>query len=190
MPRAKKAATSESADQVEAPIVTYKGFNPDMTCRDFHYEIGKPYAISGKIIACENGFHACEHPLGVLGHYGPATSVYAVTEQRGPFARQAGSTDTKVASAEITVTMRIELPELIAAAVKYVFDRAKWISGSFATGDGEGVKATKDRGAATASGDWGAATASGYQGAATASGTQGAATASGYQGAATASGTQ
>ncbi|KQU77746.1 hypothetical protein ASD12_18270 [Mesorhizobium sp. Root102] len=190
MARTKKSAAAVAADQVDAPIITYKGFNPDMTCRGFQYEFGKAYTISGEIVACERGFHACEHPLGVLGHYAPSTSIYAVTEQRGPFAREEGLTDTKVASAQITVTARIELPELIAAAVKYVFDRAKWISGSFAAGDGEGVKSEKHGGAATASGGQGAATASGDQGAATASGDQGAATASGYQGAATASGYQ
>ncbi|MER8941305.1 hypothetical protein NKH82_17620 [Mesorhizobium sp. M0915] len=188
MARTKK--TAEALAETAAPLITYKGFKPDMSCRGFQYEMGKNYKVSGKIVACENGFHACEHPLGVLGHYPPATSVYAITEQRGPFAREDGSSDSKVASAEITVTARIELPELVAAAIKYVFDRAKWISGPFASGKGEGVNETKDRGAATASGWQGAATASGDQGAATASGWQGAATASGWQGAATASGTR
>ncbi|MER9665492.1 hypothetical protein [Mesorhizobium sp. M0203] len=185
---ARTRKTAEALAETAAPLITYKGFKPDMSCRGFQYEMGKNYKVSGKIVACENGFHACEHPLAVLGHYPPATSVYAITEQRGPFAREDGSSDSKVASAEITVTARIELPELVAAAIKYVFERAKWISGPFASGKGEGVKETKDGGAATASGGWGAATASGWQGAATASGIGGAATASGIGGAATASG--
>lgn len=41
---------------------------------------------------------------------------------------------------------------MIAAAIKFVFDRAKWIDGHFATGRGEGVGSRENGGAATASG--------------------------------------
>jgi hypothetical protein len=52
------------------PVVTsIKGFNADLSCRGFKFEIGKTYEVSGKIEACSNGFHACpteEHPLSVF----------------------------------------------------------------------------------------------------------------------------
>jgi hypothetical protein len=99
----------------------------------------------------------------VFSYYPPATSRYALVELGGKTARQEGG-DTKIAAGEITVKFELRPPDLIAAAVKYVFDRARWIDGSYAEGEREGVKNKKDRGAATASGRWGAATASGYGG--------------------------
>ena len=187
MPRAKKTtAAKPETVEAEATITAYKGFDADLSCRGFRFELGGTYRHDGKVAACESGFHACAHPLDVFRHYPPATSRYAVVELGGETARH--HEDSKIAAAEITIRAEIRLPDMIAAAVKYVFDRATWISGHFAEGEREGVKQTKHGGAATASGWRGAATASGWRGAATASGYQGAATASGEQGAATATG--
>jgi hypothetical protein len=169
-------------------IVAYKGLDKDFRCRGFQYEVGKTYEHQGSVVACESGFHACGYPLDVFGYYPPATSRFALVTQSGDLARKGG--DTKVASAKITIDAEIHLPEIVVAAVKWVFDRAKWIDGPVATGDNEAATASGYQGAATASGTQGAATASGDRGAATASGTQGAATASGARGAATASGYQ
>jgi hypothetical protein len=38
----------------------YKGFNEDMTCRGFQYEIGKEYVHKGAIELCGSGFHFCK----------------------------------------------------------------------------------------------------------------------------------
>lgn len=51
-------------------IKAYKGFNPDMTCRGFKYEVGKEYEHEGHVELCESGFHACENPFDVLDFYG------------------------------------------------------------------------------------------------------------------------
>jgi len=169
------------------PVTSIKGFNSDLTCRGFQFEVGKTYTVSGKIRACENGFHACpveHHPLSVLQHYAPAGSRFFEVIQEG----KRDAEGDKLASASITVGVEISLGELAQRAVKWVFDRANWKDGPVVTGENEGCTASGDRGAATASGDSGAATASGYGGAATASGPRGAATASGDRGAATASG--
>jgi len=199
MPRKPKTAPAATADAgtPPAPIVAYKGFHANLTCRGFAYAVGGTYRHDGPVVACESGFHACEHPFDVFGYYPPATSRFAVVEMAGETARERGG-DSKIAAAEITIKAELHLPELVAAAIRYVMDRVKWIDGTYADGEREAVKTGKVngaatasgyQGAATASGDWGAATASGYQGAATASGDGGAATASGYRGAATASGT-
>ena len=50
-------------------IKAYKVFNPDMTCRGFQYEVGKEYEAKGKIIICENGFHACEKLSDCFNYY-------------------------------------------------------------------------------------------------------------------------
>ncbi|MBS0219169.1 MAG: hypothetical protein JSR91_00355 [Proteobacteria bacterium] len=156
----------------EEVVHSIKGFDKDFKCRGFAYEIGKTYEHDGDVVVCESGFHAIGgHPLEVLRYYPPNKSRYARTTQGGALAPH--TEDSKIASARITIDAEIKLPELIQAAVKWVFDRAKWKEGPVASFKNEGV---------TASGDYGAATASGYYGAATASGNYGAATASGRDG--------
>ena len=197
MPRKNKAALAAETPSPPAPIVAYKGFDQDFTCRGFRYEVGRTERHDGPVVACQSGFHACEHPLNVFKYYAPATSRFAEVELRGQTDRESGG-DTKIAAAEITIKAELKLPQLIERAVRYVMDRVTWVEGPVTDRPGEAVRSNKDgdaatasgiEGAATASGDWGAATASGYGGAATASGIEGAATASGNRGAATASGT-
>lgn len=48
----------------------YKGFDKDLKCRDFQYEIGKTYEEPTADL-CNSGFHACEYPLDVLTYYAP-----------------------------------------------------------------------------------------------------------------------
>jgi hypothetical protein len=173
--------------EAKPPVTSIKGFDTNLQCRGFQFEVGKTYSITGNVSACENGFHACpvdQHPLSVFEFYPPAGSRYFEVTQDG----ERDAQDTKLASATITLGIEISLGELAQRAVKWVFDRANWKNGTVVTGDNEGATASGYRGAATASGDRGAATASGDSGAATASGDSGAATASGDSGAATASG--
>ena len=51
----------------------YKGFDKNLKCRDFQYEIGKTYT-EDKAKLCNAGFHACEHPLDCLNYYKPGES--------------------------------------------------------------------------------------------------------------------
>ena len=57
----------------------YKGFNKDMTCRGFQYEIGKEYETDAADL-CRIGFHACENPLDCFSHYAPGNSRYCEVE--------------------------------------------------------------------------------------------------------------
>ena len=164
----KKATKEEAAPKPVETVVSYKGFDKDFRCRGFQYEVGKTYEHTGDVAACESGFHACEHPLHVLRYYRAGTDRFARVTQGGKLARH--GEDTKIASATITIDAELKLPDIIAAAVKWVFDCAKWKDGPVATQPNEGVTASGDSGAATASGNYGAATASGNYGAATASG--------------------
>ena len=148
-----------------------KGFDANMQCRGFQFEVGQTYRHNGPVKACCSGFHAIpedQHPLAVFGYYAPAGSRFCVVEVDGQIER----TEGKIAAEILKVTRDISLGELANEAVKFVMDRAKL----------EGPIAVNENGLATASGTQGAATASGYQGAATASGTRGAATASGWMG--------
>lgn len=51
----------------------YKGFDKDLKCRDFQYEIGKEYEENGASL-CNKGFHACEYPLDCFRYYSPTES--------------------------------------------------------------------------------------------------------------------
>ena len=189
-------------------VKSIKGFDKDLKCRGFQFEVGKTYEADGDIIACKNGFHAIEgHPLEVFAHYSPGANRYAEVVQSGKIARH--SEDSKIASAKITIGVEIHLHDLIQRAVKWVFDRAKpegtgssatgWQGAASATGEygaasatgwQGAASATGRQGAASATGDYGAASATGWQGAASATGEQGAASATGKQGAASATGRQ
>ena len=192
-----------------ATITTYKGFDSDMKCRGFQYEVGKSYVHEGEVKACESGFHACENPLDVLSYYAPADSKFAVVEQSGTLDRHYG--DSKVASSEIKIKAQIDFAGLVKAAVEYTASRCKPVDpdspasstgtrgaasstgyqgAASSTGTRGAASSTGDYGAASSTGDYGAASSTGYQGAASSTGTRGAASSTGYQGAASSTGYQ
>ena len=47
----------------------YKVFNPDWTCRDMQYEVGKTYEMEETPIICERGFHFCEKVADCFEYY-------------------------------------------------------------------------------------------------------------------------
>ena len=53
-------------------MVTYKGTDKDMKCRDgFQYEIGKTYTDDGAIRCGDKGFHSCGAPMDVWSYFAP-----------------------------------------------------------------------------------------------------------------------
>jgi hypothetical protein len=168
-------------------ITSIKGTDLNLRCRDFQFEVGKTYTVSGDIKACERGFHACpieHHPLSVFEYYPPGQSRFWEVTQGG----ETSAKDNKLASAEITINVEISIGELVKRAWDYVWSRAVKCDENHATGDQGAASATGDRGAASATGDRGAASATGDWGAASATGAWGAASATGAQGAASATG--
>lgn len=94
---------------------TYKGFDKDLRCRGFQYEVGKAYEEKDAQI-CKTGFHACENPLNVLLYYPPCHgNRYCEVEQDGEFSENGD--DSKIASTKIEVNKEISLTELIQAAI-------------------------------------------------------------------------
>ena len=61
----------------------YKGFESDMTCRGFQYEVGQTYQMDGRIKPCERGFHFCRNAADVLNYYGEKGCRYAEVEAVG-----------------------------------------------------------------------------------------------------------
>ena len=159
--------------EMSETIKSYKGFDKDLKCRGFQYEIGKEYE-EPEADVCRAGFHACERPLDVFNHYCPVNSRFCEVEQSGELSRD--TDDSKVASTKIKIGAEIGIPGLVKAQIE-------WVKAHTTTEHTDPERATAgDRGAATA-GSCGVATA-GSCGVATA-GNRGAATA-GNRGAATA----
>ena len=124
----------------------FKGFDKDLKCRDFQYEIGKEYTEE-KADICNCGFHACEFPMDVFNYYPPSDSRYCEVdlEENG----QKSSDDSKRVGKKISVKAEIGTAGIIKAGVEYIKEQVNW----------EDDKATN-------TGNQSAATNTGYQSAA------------------------
>ena len=133
-------------------IHSYKGFDKDLKCRGFAYEIGKDYEQDGKIKCCNNGFHACEFPLDVFNYYAPGgNSRYCTVTQSGVTDKKEG--DSKVASSKIHIETEIGLDGIIKAGVKFILDKVNWKNQKESnTGYRSAATNTGDRSAAKVSG--------------------------------------
>ena len=155
----------------------YKGFDKDLKCRDFQYEIGKEYEEERTEI-CDTGFHACENPLDVFGYYAPADSRYCEVELD---ANDQKSDDSKRVGKKISIKAEIGIAGIIKAGVEYIKDQVNWDDDKKSnTGDRSAATNTGNRSATTNTGDWSAATNTGDQSAATVKGKESVAMAIGY----------
>ncbi|EDE2598067.1 hypothetical protein GBG37_06860 [Salmonella enterica] len=171
-------------------IVTFKGFNKDLTCRDFQFAIGETFHHDGKVEACGSGFHACECPFDVFSYYPPAESRYAETISFGVIDREEEG-DTKIASASITIKSELTLPQFIQRGIEWIWSKIdKSLEQQIMTGDWSAATNTGNRSAATNTGYQSAATNTGNQSAATNTGNRSAATNTGDWSAAEVSGSQ
>ena len=163
----------------------YKGFDKDLKCRRFQYEVGKEYEEANAAL-CKKGFHACENPLDTFRYYRPTDSRYCEVDVDDNGERN--STDSKVCGKHIKISAEIGLKGVINAGVRFVFDKCESATEENASGWSGNAAASGDSGNAAASGWSGNAAASGWRGNAAASGERGNAAASGNLGNAAASG--
>ena len=183
--------TDSSPDSTETkPIVAYKGFDAQMQCRSYQYEVGKTYEHEGTVQACEEGFHSCENPLDVFAYYPPTEgNLFAEVEASGQISRHGD--DTKIASGRLHVKLALSLPDFIGRALEWlkancVLDTSNHATGdrsaSSATGDSSASSATGYRSASSATGDRSASSATGYRSASSATGYSSASLTTGYEG--------
>ena len=163
-------------------IKGFKGFNKNLQCRDFQYEIGKDFKENGEIKACNKGFHFCENPADVFSYYPPSDNgdLNRYCEVEGSGKTDKDSDDSKVACSQIHISAEIGIKGLVNAWVKFILDKVNW--------DDKKESNTGDQSAATNTGDQSAATNTGDRSAATNTGDQSAATNTGYRSAATVEG--
>ena len=156
----------------------FKGFDKDLKCRGFQYEIGKDYEQEGIVKCCERGFHFCENPFDVFRYYSPSDSRYCEVECDGNADK--ANDDCKVATSHIHISAEIGLNGLINAGVKFILDKVNFKDAkSTNTGDRSAATNTGNYSAATNTGNRSAANNTGYRSAATNTGDFSAATVEG-----------
>ena len=101
-----------------AAIKSYKGFDKNLKCRDFQYEIGKEYEMDGEIKVCNRGFHACENPFDVFDHYTMIGSRFCEVEQDGNISKE--DRGTKICSSKIKIKAELKLADMIYLGVEWL----------------------------------------------------------------------
>jgi hypothetical protein len=102
----------------------YKGFDKDLKCRGFQFEIGKEYSEEGNIKCCENGFHCCENPFDVF-------DFYPIIDEDCNFNRfcevegsgKEDSDNKKKCYEKLTIKAEIGIKGLVSAMIKFVKEK-------------------------------------------------------------------
>ena len=148
-------------------IKAYKGFDKDLKCRDFQYEIGKTYEEPTAEL-CNSGFHACEYPLDVFAYYAPGDMSRYCEVDLDDVSDKKGNDDSKRCGKKIAVKAEIGIAGLVKASVDFVMENIK-----------------DEKKASTNTGDYSASTNTGYRSASTNTGYYSASTNTGYYSAST-----
>ena len=141
---------------------TYKGFDKDLKCRGFQFEIGKEYEVDGDVSVCENGFHACAAPLEVFDYYSPVDSRYCEVEQSGQLDTGDGS---KIASKKIKIGAEIGIKGLVDAHIEFIREKTEKLSYAAqigSSGDAAKIGSSGDAAQIGSSGDAAKIGCSGY----------------------------
>jgi hypothetical protein len=159
-----------------AVVAGFKGFDKDLKCKGFQYEVGKTYTHDGAVNLCSTGFHFCENPWDILSYY-PIESGnrYAHTEAQGVTDER--DKDSKRVSSVLAIKSELTLKSLIYCAVRFTLNLAK----STPTGNVESYS-TGNYGHAASTGDYGHAASTGYYGHAVSTGNYGHAASTGDYG--------
>ena len=167
----------------------FKGFDKDLKCRGFQYEVGKTYEQEGEAVCCEKGFHFCENPLEVFYYYTPNNSRFCQVEGGGSVDKS--EADSKVATSHIHISEEIGLNGLIDEGVKYILNKVELNHKKDQTTREKSVASTtRDQSAAICTGSYSSATSTGNYSVSTNSGHQSLATSTGNYSVSTNSGAQ
>ena len=90
----------------------YKGFDKNLQCRGFQYEVGKTYTMpeGEDVKLCERGFHACIYIIDCFSYYAPAESRYCEVELEDVSSEI--DTDSKRVARTITIVRELTLDEV------------------------------------------------------------------------------
>ena len=161
---------------------TYKGFDKDLKCNGFPFEVGKEYQETD-IKLCKKGFHSCKNPLDVLKYYGPAGNRFCEVESDGKIIE--ATDDTKICAEKIKIETEINLKSIIDLGIKFLFEKIKisklgYYSHAATSGKYSPAATSGKYSPAATSGDYSPAATSGYYSPAATSGDSSHAATSGY----------
>ena len=125
-------STDETVSAAVEGTKAYKGFDHNLMCRGFQYEVGKSYEMDGKPEICGRGFHACENPFDVLDHY----EILDDLGRPNRFAEVeiSGATDCqmdgagfrrKICGTKIHIRAEISIAKLIKAGVAWIIEKTR-----------------------------------------------------------------
>ena len=97
----------------------YKGFDKDLKCRGYQYQIGGEYTKYSAEL-CKKGFHACELPHDVFNYYAPAESRFCEVDLDATDERN--SEDSKRVGTRIKIGAEISVFDIAKISVKEFFD--------------------------------------------------------------------
>jgi len=171
-------------------MVGYKGFNPDMTCRDFKFEVGKTYKEKEASL-CHKGFHFCENPLDIFDYYDPTNRFHEIIAED---VDKEVSSDSKRVAKKITIGAELSLHSICDLGMKFILSKVDfkdkeihntgYYSAASNTGDYSAASNTGYRSAASNTGDHSAASNTGDHSAASNTGDRSAASNTGDRSAA------
>ena len=143
----------------------FKGFDPEMKCRDKQYAENTVFEEKGGNI-CDSGvMHFCEYPLSVFEYYPPVgdkgkINIFAPVEALAEPQKK----EDKSATTKIRIGAKIDLAGLAKAAVNFVLERVKKEKTESNTGDQSAATNTGYQSAASVSGQESFAIATGIDG--------------------------
>ena len=163
-------------------IKGYKGFDKNLKCRGYQFEIGKTFEEKGKPKYCNNGFHFCEYPLDVFDHYAPGNSRFCEVEALGDIDKE--EENTKVATNKIKIGAEINFESLTKAAINFIYERVnkEETEESTKNKDNSIASNTGYRSVASNTGDSSVASNTGYSSVASNTGEKGIASSIGIEG--------
>ena len=138
----------------------YKGFDKDLKCRDFQYEIGKTYEEPTAEL-CEKGLHACEYPLDVFKYYAPGNMSRYCEVDLDDVSGKNDVEDSKRCGKKIAVKAEIGIAGLVKAAVDFLMENIKDENKEANTGFRSASTNTGDCSASTNTGDYSTSTNTG-----------------------------
>ncbi len=151
----------DEAAKTDSPVVIgFKGFDKNLQCKGFQYEVGKVYTHDGKVALCKTGFHFVENPLDALSYYPLRDgNRWAQVEAHGVSdVSDVKEKDSKRVSSILNIKAELTLKSLIDCAVKFTMNLAK----SVPSGDYAHSATSGDYAHSATSGDYANSATSGY----------------------------
>ena len=109
----------------------YKGFDKDLKCRGFQFEVGQTFEISEDPVICQKGFHFCEKLNDVNEYYRMSASRVCEVEALGSIVKDGN----KCATNKIKVVRELTREELESLTDNFKFNTGNQNTGNQNTGN-------------------------------------------------------